>query len=113
MYKIPNKRCNLKNDKPVRFNKSDKKYLEWLQEQSHTCFVCGQQNGIEWHHVKRDSTDRKNHKRLIPLCGVEHHRIGELSPHGNPRLWRQTYSMEEQNSFADYIYKQYISSLCL
>ena len=86
----------------------DKLYLEWLQEQDTVCFVCGQQSGIEWHHVKLYSNDKKNHKRLIPLCGVEHHRLGqELSPHGTPKKWRETYSMDEQNAYADKFYQKY------
>ena len=85
----------------------DKEYLEWLQHQNYKCFVCGKQNGIEFHHIKEYSTDKKNHKRLIPLCGVEHHRLGELSPHGNPKRWRETFSIELQNNFADEIYQYY------
>ena len=89
----------------------DQAYLSWLNDQHYfTCFVCNQQNGIEWHHVKEHSTDKKNHKRLIPLCGVEHHREGSLSPHGTPKLWRATYTMREQNRRADGIYQEYKES---
>jgi len=99
---------NGKNKKKI--TDEDKDYLEWLQHQNYKCFVCGKQNGIEWHHVKLHSTDKKNHKRLIPLCGNEHHRLGELSPHGNPKKWRETFSMELQNEFADEIYQEYIKA---
>jgi len=58
--------------------------------------------------LKLNSSDKKNHKRLIPLCGVEHHRLGQtLSAHGTPKKWRETFSMEMQNEFADKIYKEY------
>ncbi len=88
----------------------DKNYLEWLQMQVYPCFVCGGFNGIEWHHVKEVSSDTKNHKRLIALCGVEHHRLGQtLSAHGTPKKWRDTYSMEEQNEAADKIYADYLA----
>lgn len=91
---------------------NDKKYLEYLKNTSYACFVCGKHNGIEWHHVKRDSTDKKNHKRLIPLCGVEHHRLGNvLSAHGTPKKFRATFSMEFQNSYADEIYEEYIKTM--
>jgi len=89
----------------------DMEYLQWLQDQPYKCFACGKQNGIEWHHVKLNSVDKKNHKRLIPLCGVEHHRLGELSPHGNPRKWREKFSMKIQNDFADKIYQEYLETL--
>jgi len=105
---------NGKNKKKI--TTEDKKYLEWLQAQSYKCFVCGKINPndpVEWHHVKLHSTDKKNHKRLIPLCGSEHHRNGELSPHGSPKRWRETFGMEIQNDFADEIYREYIKSKIL
>ena len=99
-----------KNKKSI--TDEDKKYLEWLQEQAYPCFVCGGYNGIEWHHVKEFSSDKKNHKRLIPLCGVEHHRLGQvLSPHGTPKKWREIYSMEVQNECADSIYNDYLNEM--
>jgi len=97
---------SMKNKKKI--TQDDKDYLEWLQNQNYVCFVCGKQNGIEWHHVKEYSTDKKNHKRLIPLCGIDHHRLGDLSPHGNPKRWRETFDMVLQNDFADEIYDEYI-----
>jgi len=91
---------------------SDKKYLEWLQATEYSCMICGKHNGIEWHHVKEYSTDVKNHKRLIPLCGVEHHRLGTvLSAHGTPKKFRDTFSMEFQNQFADEIYSDYTAQM--
>ena len=78
--------------------------------QGYPCFVCGGFNGIEWHHVKEVSSDAKNHKRQIALCGVEHHRLGQtLSAHGTPKKWRATYSMQEQNEAADKIYADYLA----
>jgi len=95
-----------------KLSSEDEAYLEYLQELDAVCFVCGKKNGIEWHHVKLYSSDKKNHKRLIPLCGVEHHRLGmELSAHGTPKKWRETYSMDEQNAYADEIYNKYKEGL--
>jgi len=108
-YKIPKQKARLRDSK-TKPTAKDKLYLQWLQERDTTCFVCGKQNGIEWHHVKRDSTDKKNHKRLIPLCGVEHHRLGDLSPHGNPKKWRETFSMDFQNEYADEIYEEFLNA---
>jgi len=97
---------NSKNPKII--TAEDKKYLEYLKETNYGCFVCGKTDSIEWHHVKLYSSDKKDHKRLIPLCGEEHHRTGkELSPHGTPTKWRETYSMKVQNAFADEVYKKY------
>jgi len=101
----------IRDDTPVSFISNDGEYLTWLHYQQYPCFVCGKQNGIEWHHVKRDSTDKKDHKRLIPLCGNEHHRNGKLSPHGNPSLWRETFSMDLQNGYADSIYQDYLREI--
>ena len=99
------------SNKP-KINDDDKAYLEWLdtQRENYGCFVCGRTCCNEWHHIKLYSTDSKNHKRLIALCGEEHHRLGqELSAHGTPKKWRETYSMEEQNEFADKIYADYLA----
>ena len=91
----------------------DKAYPRWLKEFAvYPCFVCGDFNSIEWHHVKLYSSDKKNHKRLIPLCGIEHHRLGQtLSPHGTPKKWRETYSMDVQNAVADKIYEDYLAQM--
>lgn len=90
----------------------DKDYLEWLKNQEYCCFVCGKINfndPIEWHHVKLRSSDKKDHTRLIPLCGAEHHRLGkDLSPHGSPKKWRETYTIESQLLYAEKIHKQYL-----
>ncbi|PCI30965.1 MAG: hypothetical protein COB67_00485 [SAR324 cluster bacterium] len=72
------------------------------------CDSINSDDGIEWHHVKHDSTDIKNHKKLIPLCGHEHHRNGiEISAHGTPVLFRERFSMRSQYALADAIYKEY------
>ena len=67
--------------------------MTWLQgRENSVCFVCGKRNfndDLEWHHVKKSSSDEKNHFRLIPLCGSKHHRNGDLSPHGNAKRWRE------------------------
>jgi len=106
----PAKRLNpkpsMKNIKLLTLD--DREYLRWLQTSSYDCFACGKSNGIEWHHVKEFSSDKKDHKRLIPLCGVECHRLGtELSAHGTPKKFRGKFSMELQNGFADKIYENY------
>ena len=85
----------------------DKEYLEWLQHQDYKCFVCGKQNGIEFHHIKEYSTDKKNHQRLIPLCFMHHRLSNDISAHGTPKKWRETYTMEQQNEVADKIYQDY------
>lgn len=90
--------------------KSELPYLNWLHEASQmsrfTCMVCGV-NVEDWHHVKRDSTDKKDHKRLIPLCKT-HHTLGTPSPHASPKLWRETYPMERQYEIADAIYSEFL-----
>lgn len=99
---------NGKNKKKI--TTEDKKYLEWLQSQSYKCFVCGKTNPndpIEWHHVKLHSTDKKNHKRLIPLCWMHHRLSSELSAHGTPKKFRELYPIVIQNNKADEIYAEY------
>lgn len=81
--------------KKANVDQQDLKYLDWLNKNVHglTCLVCKSPN-IEWHHVKRDSTCKKDHKRLIPLCYL-HHRVSvEFSAHGTTKLFRETYPMD-------------------
>ena len=85
----------------------DPKYLTWLHNQTPQCFVCGQYNKIELHHAKEHSSDKKDDRVVIPLCGEEHHRTGKLSPHGGTKLWRETYSMDEQIAYANKLRKEY------
>jgi len=97
---------NAKNKKKFTF--ADARYMGYLQSLNEVCFCCGEQNGIEWHHVKLYSTDDKDHTRLIPLCGVKCHRLGVvLSAHGTPKKWRETFSMEAQLDYAAKIYENY------
>lgn len=85
-------------------------YLNWLHEDEqmnrYTCIVCGSPVQC-WHHTKLYSTDKKNHRRLAPLCHI-HHTEGSPSPHKTPKLWRELYSMEFQNEIADMVYSDFI-----
>lgn len=98
-----------KNKKP-KITKEEKDYLDWLQNRATTCWYCGTPYNIEWHHIKLKSTDKKDHKRLIPLC-TEHHKGNKISPHGTPTKWREKFTIEEQNRYADRFYKSYLSGL--
>lgn len=91
----------------AKVTKKDLDYLDWLHTQSFECIVCGS-GLVEWHHVKRDSTDVKDHKRLIPLCQKHHVLSDELSAHGTPKKFRETYPMGYQHKIADKIYSGYL-----
>lgn len=88
------------------------KYLSWLHAQMPKCFSCGSAYHpyiTELHHVKLHSSDKKDDRYVIPLCGEKCHKSGELSPHGNPRLWRKVYPIEIQREYAKKLYEQYKS----
>jgi len=91
-------------------NETELKMNNWLHEEAqmnhYKCFVCSKPVE-EWHHIKRDSTDKKNHFQQLPLCRY-HHTGDALSPHGTATLWRDTYSMEEQRNFANKIYIKFM-----
>ncbi len=97
-------------------SQEDREYLDWLHKEeqgyNYHCFVCGNNNSndtTEWHHVKESSGDRKDHKRQIPLCGNEHHRLGTgLSAHGTPKKFRETYPMKVQYKHAEKIYSDFL-----
>ena len=103
-------RKNILKKKSQNLSKDEKDYLDWLQNQSYVCFVCGQQNGIEWHHVKKFSSDKKNHFRLIPLCFMHHRISNELSAHGTPRKFREAFTYEEQLFYAAKIHLEYLKN---
>lgn len=100
----------------------EKEFMSWLHQHEqmnrYGCFVCGCNNSsdtLEWHHVKLDSTEKKNHFRQIPLCGNLHHRgtktnsnIEAISVHGTPKKWRDTYSMKVQHEFAKKVHNDYL-----
>lgn len=105
LYKEKKAKPSMKNKPKITQHERD--YLEWLQLQNHNCILCDTKNNIEMHHVKYKSTDKKNHKRLIPLC-AEHHTGKIMSPHGTPVKWRRHVPLELQNKIADEIYKEYL-----
>lgn len=98
---------SMKNNRKV--SGEDKAYLEYLQTTSYTCMVCGTGMNIEWHHVKRDSSDKKDHTSLIPLCYMHHRLSDKISAHGTPKLFRQTYPVDAQRVLARKIYDEYLS----
>lgn len=108
------KSCLKKKSKKNLLTKEEQDYLTWLQgRENSVCFVCGKRNfndDLEWHHVKNSSSDKKNHFRLIPLCGSKHHRNGELSPHGGARKFRETFTYEEQLFYAAKIHLEYLKN---
>lgn len=104
------KKQQLYKNKEPKITKIEKEYLNWLQMQNLKCVLCDSSNNIEMHHVKFKSTDKKNHKRLIPLC-IEHHKGNVLSPHGTSKKWRLHISMELQNKIADELYNCFSESL--
>jgi len=93
-----------------KISSQERDYLQWFAEQSHTCFICGTHYGIEGHHVKEHSTDRKDHTSLLPLCS-RHHTGPDLSPHGTPKRFREAYPMEVQRRYAAEIYKSFLETL--
>lgn len=93
-----NKSKAIKNDK----------YLSWCHNQDLPCFSCGKRGVIELHHVKEASTDIKDDTKVIPLCGIECHRLGRmLSAHGTPKKFREVYPITEQERHAKEIYKRF------
>ena len=101
-----------KSDKNI-LTQDEKDYLNYLQSIKYNvvCFVCGKNNPndpIEWHHIKKHSSDKKNNFGLIPLCGCEHHRLGELSPHGGARKFRDMFDFVFQEKYAKRFYVEYL-----
>jgi hypothetical protein len=86
-------------------NDSELSYIQWLRNQQLQCLICGS-NEVELHHIKRSSTDKKNHKQLLPLCR-EHHTGSSISPHGAKKQFFEIYPFESQVIIADKLYENY------
>lgn len=87
----------------------DPAYMKWVAtDLMPRCFICGGFCGIELHHIKEFSSDKKNDKRVIPLCGESCHRIGKImSAHGTPVKFRLEYPIKMQVHYADTMYSIY------
>ncbi len=84
-------------------------YIKWFHEvYQPPCFVCGTFLGIEFHHIKEHSTDKRIDSIAMPLCWYHHHGY-ELSPHGTPVKFREVYPMELQLKFAADMYECYLA----
>jgi len=73
-YKIPNKKCNLKNDKPTRFNKAElKKRVEFILEKE-VCQVCETSTDLDYPHHALYGLGVKDDRSLVNIC-VKCHRL--------------------------------------
>ena len=87
------------------------KYLNWFHEVLRPpCFVCNVSVGIQAHHVKEGSSDKRNDNQIIPLC-YNHHLGNEFSVHGTPREFREAYPIKEQLKHAETLYERYKDEL--
>ena len=93
----------------AKATEEDLAYMDYLNENrdNFSCVVCAS-GPVEFHHIKRDSTDKKDHKRLWPLCREHHTGSAGFSAHGTPKKWREEYPMAVQNAIADKMYNNYL-----
>jgi len=74
MYKVPKKKCNLKNDKPVRFVKQElKKRVEFILSKE-VCQVCEQSHDLDYPHHAVYGLGVKDDRTLVNIC-ISCHRI--------------------------------------
>ena len=67
-YKIPNKRCSLKNDKPVRFDIAElKKRVQFILEKE-VCQVCEESYQLDAPHHAVYGLGVKDDRTLINIC---------------------------------------------
>lgn len=85
----------------------DREYMRWLHEvEQPSCIVCGTYYGIQIHHVKESSSDKRNDNEVIPLC-YEHHLGNEFSAHGTSKKFKEEYPVDYQLYVADKLYLKY------
>lgn len=88
---------------------SEPEYIKWFHENHQPpCFVCGTYLGIEFHHIKEHSVDKRIDSVGMPLCW-EHHHGTVLSPHGAAVKFKEVYPMEVQLKYAKNMYELYSS----
>lgn len=99
---------SIKHHKPIKPKVfKDKEYLRWLHEvEQPCCLVCKSYVGVQMHHVKESSSDKRNDNEVIPLC-YNHHLGEEFSVHGTARKFKQEYPLEYQLFVADSLYFKY------
>jgi hypothetical protein len=98
------------NKPPKEISKEDKAYLEWFANTNLACIVCNTLNGVQGHHIKERSTDKKNHKQMLPLC-LEHHTGNKISPHGAKKQFFEMFPIEAQIIIGNLIYEQYLEQI--
>lgn len=119
MYKVPQKKCRLRDDVQQIFKHPE--YMQWIHNIAKPpCFCCGrayyytsEADKSEIHHIKEASSDNKDDRKVIVLCGVKCHRLGtELSAHGTPKKFRETFSIEVQRSYGDALFLRFKEEEC-
>ena len=100
---------SMKNKKKI--TQDDKDYLEWFANQELPCFVCGTYYGIEGHHIKNSSVDKKIHTEILPLCSNHHRGNIGLSAHMTPKEFRKLYPVEVQREYAKEIHDRYLKEM--
>ncbi|MCK4816680.1 hypothetical protein KA005_12995 [bacterium] len=73
-YKVPQKKCNLKNDKPIRFNKAELKRRVELILEKEVCQVCETSTDLDYPHHAIMGYGVKDDRSLVNIC-VECHRL--------------------------------------
>lgn len=104
------KKEQTKWNKAPSITKEEKQYLNWFASKDLSCIVCGTYSNVQGHHIKERSTDRKNHKQLIPLC-IDHHTGNKISPHGAKKAFFDMFPIEAQRTIAFIIFNQFKSEI--
>lgn len=90
----------------------DKEYLHWLHnDRRPACALCGTpyNAGTELHHIRDVMVLGRDDSYVIPLCGVQCHRLGESSAHGGTRKFNELLSKDEQMEISESLYYEYIT----
>lgn len=99
---------SIKNKKTI--TELDRKYLDYFANSNKACFVCETLNGVQGHHIKKFSSDKKIHSKMIPLC-IEHHVGSTLSPHGTPKLFKEKFNFTFQEEVAKMHYDKFLNEM--
>ena len=89
----------------------DPEFLTWLHEEKKPCCaLCHRpySYGSEIHHNRDKSVIGRDDTKGFMLCGVECHRLGSYSAHGNTAGFNKLLPKDEQFVLADKLYQEYV-----
>ena len=106
----PSSKNTARSIKPDTFKSPE--YLHWLHnDRQPSCALCCRSyfSGMEIHHIRDKSVLGRDDSKVIMLCGVDCHRLGVFSAHGNTKEFNEMLPKEWQFGIAYELFEEWKS----